>query len=205
MYKIFINDSVIIITNGDNIKTISPINAISIDEVEPLFRKILIDIDINKALTYYLQTENPKETMLSLQKKFKFIKAAGGLVVNKHNQYLVIKRNKKWDFPKGKADKGETMREAAKREVMEETGVKDLTVLEKAITTYHVYIIKKNLYLKKTNWYHMISLFEGELLPQAEEGISKVKWVDLSFMKEKEVKTYKSIAEIVNFLPDSEG
>lgn len=202
MYKIFINDCVLIITERTNVPQNNPF-IVKDEEVEALIRRICIDIETPSREQYYLITDNPKEILFDLQKKFKFIKAAGGIVVNKENEYLVIKRNKKWDFPKGKLEKNESMRIAAKREVMEETGVQELTVLEKAISTYHVYIIKKHIYLKKTNWYHMISLSNEKLVPQLEEGIVKAKWVNIEFMREKNVKTYQSIKEIVNFLPYS--
>jgi len=202
MYKIFINDCVLIITERSNVQHNNQLT-INEEEVESLIRKIFLDIESLSNEQYYLFTDYPKDVLLALQKKFKFIKAAGGIVVNKENKYLVIKRNKKWDFPKGKLEKNETMRIAAKREVMEETGAKDLTVLEKAISTYHVYIIKKHIYLKKTNWYHMICLSDQKLVPQTEEGIAKAKWVSIDFMREKNVKTYQSIKEIVDFLPYS--
>jgi len=202
MYKIFINDCVLIITERINIPQ-NNLPTINEEEVESLIRKVSVDAESPVNEQYYLITDNPKEILLQLQKRFKFIKAAGGIVVNKENKYLVIKRNKKWDFPKGKLEKNETMRIAAKREVMEETGAKELTVLEKAISTYHVYIIKKHIYLKKTNWYHMICLSDQKLVPQMDEGIVKAKWVKIEFMREKSVKTYQSIKEIVDFLPYS--
>ena len=59
-------------------------------------------------------------------KKFKVIKAAGGVVQNSQNKYLLIFRRGKWDLPKGKIDKGETIKNAATREVMEETGLHEI-------------------------------------------------------------------------------
>ena len=53
---------------------------------------------------------------------FKVIEAAGGVVMNEKNDILVIFRSGKWDLPKGKIDKNESIRSAALREVMEETG-----------------------------------------------------------------------------------
>ena len=49
--------------------------------------------------------------------------AAGGLVTNENNELLMIFRRGKWDLPKGKLDKGETIEECAIREVEEETGI----------------------------------------------------------------------------------
>src|SRR3982751_3416807 len=57
-------------------------------------------------------------------KKFKIVKAGGGLVVNEENKILMIFRRGKWDLPKGKLDKGETLEQCAVREVEEETGLK---------------------------------------------------------------------------------
>ncbi len=55
-----------------------------------------------------------------LQKQFKNIEAAGGLVFNAKNEFLLIKRLGKADLPKGKIEKGEDPKTAALREVEEE-------------------------------------------------------------------------------------
>jgi len=57
------------------------------------------------------------------------IRAAGGIVVRsakKGPRVLLVHRPRydDWSFPKGKVDPGETFKEAAKREVLEETGLR---------------------------------------------------------------------------------
>ncbi len=52
---------------------------------------------------------------------------AGGVVLNQRNEVLVTcQRGDAWSLPKGGIDAGETAREAAEREIYEETGVTGL-------------------------------------------------------------------------------
>lgn len=48
------------------------------------------------------------------------------MVYNQKGEILFIKRNGRWDLPKGKAEKRETIEETAIREVEEETMVENL-------------------------------------------------------------------------------
>lgn len=61
------------------------------------------------------------------------IKAAGGVVLNVKGQVALIKMQKHnaWGFPKGRIEDGEDEITTAKREVYEETGVKDLELVRK--------------------------------------------------------------------------
>lgn len=108
--------------------------------------------------------------------KIPVISAAGGLVKNKKGKVLFIFREGKWDLPKGKLDKGESMEDAAVREVEEETGVKGLKVERYLQTTYHIFKRGGRYKLKKVIWFEMSSKFKGKLVPQENEGITKVKW-----------------------------
>lgn len=104
------------------------------------------------------------------------IKAGGGLVHTKNDTVLLIFRRGKWDLPKGKPDEGETVAEAALREVQEETGLKELFLEEPLTATYHTYYEKGKLILKESHWFLMKS-DEQELVPQVEEDIEKCLWV----------------------------
>lgn len=107
------------------------------------------------------------------------VTAAGGIV--EHDaKALFIKKNGTWDFPKGWIDEGEYPMQTALREVREECGKLDLTILSpKPIITYHVYQHKKKVILKKTFWYTMGCNEGYRLKPQKKEGITETTFIPL--------------------------
>ena len=108
---------------------------------------------------------------------FKVIEAAGGIVQHKQTgKYLFIYRNKKWDLPKGRIEDNEAVKTAAMREVEEETGVGNLTIIAALPTTLHLFHRNGKYRLKKTYWYAMETDHNDELVPQLEEGIQNVVW-----------------------------
>lgn len=128
---------------------------------------------------------------------FKIIEAAGGVVKNEKGEILTIFRNGKWDLPKGKIEgKKETHRQAALREVQEETGIKSLTVVAPLMTTYHIFARKERLILKPTYWFEMFADSSNKLKPQTKENISIVTWVEEEEMAEVQRHTYASLKEI---------
>ena len=58
----------------------------------------------------------------------------GAIVLNKNNKVFVGKRRdnpgKNWQMPQGGVDKGESCIEAMKRELLEETGIKNIEILK---------------------------------------------------------------------------
>ena len=57
--------------------------------------------------------------------------SAGGVVVNPGGFILVVKqRGETWSLPKGHVEKGESLIDAARREIYEESGVSDLIYVE---------------------------------------------------------------------------
>lgn len=130
-------------------------------------------------------------------KHFTSIEAAGGRVRNSNNETLFIFRRGKWDLPKGKIEDDEDVEEAAIREVEEECGVSGLKIIRELPSTYHIYTQDNEEILKRTYWFEMFSDDKRNLVPQEEEGITEVIW-----MNEKEVKralqnTYESIIEVM--------
>ncbi|SFB33566.1 NUDIX hydrolase [Algoriphagus aquimarinus] len=109
-----------------------------------------------------------------VKSRFSIIKAAGG-VVSKKDKMLLIFRLGKWDFPKGKFEKGETPKQCAVREVEEECAVK-VKAGKKICNTWHTYTQDRKSILKKTYWFEMDCLNDSQMTPQKEEGIDDIRW-----------------------------
>ncbi len=129
---------------------------------------------------------------------FSYIEAAGGKVFNADQHLLAIYRLEKWDLPKGKVEKGESVREAAVREVEEECGVSNLSIIRELNSTFHTYWMKGRFMLKRTYWYEMSYSGSEELVPQTEEDIQEVKWLSAYNLEEFKCNTYDSILEVIN-------
>ena len=115
------------------------------------------------------------------------------MVYNKNGEVLFNFRNGKWDLPKGGIEKGEEIDETAVREVEEETGVSKLLVTKKLQKTYHIFKRNGRYKLKITHWFEMTSDFEGTPLPQAEEGIEKVAWLNPAQIQQALKNSYENI------------
>ena len=107
---------------------------------------------------------------------FRIIHAAGGIVSNEHDEILLIYRLEKWDFPKGKVERGEQYAEAAVREVQEETGLQHIQLGTPLPSTFHTYELNGEPILKETHWYEMHASSQ-KLIPQTEEDITQALWV----------------------------
>ncbi len=172
MYKVFVNESAMILTNKlaeETTHKYYPLNESAIQEaINALSKK-----KIEKAYIYH---PNHEEILNKFSKTIPIVVAAGGVVTNKKGQVLFIYRNEKWDLPKGKIDKGETIEAAAIREVEEETGVKGLQIENFLRVTYHIFKRNGVYKLKEVHWFAMNTDYQGPLEGQLEEGIEKVKW-----------------------------
>ena len=141
---------------------------------------------------------NEFELILNIfKKKFPEIIAAGGKVINNKSEILFIYRNKKWDLPKGKAEKNEIISETALREVEEETGIKNLSIIKPLDKTYHIFKRGGKNYLKSTYWFEMQSDFIGKLKPQKKEGITRVEWIGIENLSSILAKSYANIRLLI--------
>lgn len=180
----------------------------SLEEVALLWKKFESDPDLKVMTLWSADYTQLKKNFSSL---FTRVNAAGGIVRNEKNETLFIFRRGKWDLPKGKfcrasqmpanGKKGckngrETPEEAAIREVREETGLKALVILRKLKKTFHIYYEKKDIMLKKTWWFEMAADSWDELVPEAAEQITEVRWVQQSQVYEKIRETYPSLRKL---------
>ena len=172
MYKVFVKESPLILTNE--------LSEIANSKYYPLnggaMKEAIDALAKNKLTEAYIYHPNHEEILKKFSKKIPIEVAAGGVVTNKEGQVLFIYRNDKWDLPKGKLDKGETIEECAVREVEEETGVKGLKIENFLSTTYHIFKRNGKYRLKEVHWYAMKTSYNGKLKGQKSEGIEKVKW-----------------------------
>jgi len=129
----------------------------------------------------------------------KKIIAAGGLVFNDKHELLMIFRRGKWDLPKGKLDEGETIEDCAVREVQEETGLQQVELKKFLGITFHEYFEPRinDDVMKESHWYLMYAPDLQPLIPQTEEDIEVIEWVDEKNIPEKLNNSYKNIAEIL--------
>lgn len=174
MYKVFFNQKPLILTTSFIEQT----------QEAPVFflkytskKNIIAALKSKKVNQLYLYHPKEEKLWALFLQLFKIIEAAGGIV--KHSQtgqYLFIYRNNKWDLPKGRIEKNEPVRDAALREVEEETGVTGIKIERPLSTTFHVFNRKGKYRLKKTFWYAMQTDFMGETTPQFEEGIQEASW-----------------------------
>ena len=189
MYKVFVNDVPIILSTKKDLGE----EYVSIPLKEVKFKRIIKKINKGKLLYVNLYHEKKEKLLKHLFKKLPVVTAGGGLVFNPHNEVLFIFRNGRWDLPKGKVEKNESIEAGAIREVEEETGVKNLKIGKFLQTTYHVFQRKGRYKLKVTYWYEMTTDYEGELIPEESEGIMKTKWKDMAKAQKALKKSYANI------------
>ncbi|MEO8721563.1 MAG: NUDIX domain-containing protein [Ginsengibacter sp.] len=129
--------------------------------------------------------------------RFNLIKAAGGLIKNKNDEILLIFRRGKWDLPKGKLDEGETIEQCAKREVEEETGLKNVEIVQDLGITYHTYVLFGKHNLKECHWYEMRASGNEQIIPQTEEDITKILWVKKEYLGNYFLNSFPTIISIL--------
>jgi len=113
----------------------------------------------------------------------KFEKSAGGVVVRKNDSdwqvLLIHDMNNQWTFPKGVIEAGEIPQATAAREIAEETGLTDISLLSELSDITYKY--ERNGLISKTVYYFLFKT-QGNVVarPQKSEGINKVKWFPLN-------------------------
>lgn len=118
------------------------------------------------------------ESWYKKPKKIKERTSAGGIIMRKEGKKLLIalardKEQPDYILPKGGVDKGETLLQAAKREIEEEAGFKKLKKIEKLA-------VLGRLNYSKTRWitthYFLFQTNEVDVKPTETERHAKPHW-----------------------------
>ena len=200
MYKIFINEHPLVISNNEK-DFFGSRNYRMVDDNEGAMLSAMEMLEnLDKKVDNFglmVMTENADETFKAFSKRFDKIVAAGGIVYNSEGELLLIKRQGKWDLPKGKKDEGEKIEDAAIREVQEECGLKKVKLKEFCTRSYHTYFMEGKRVLKTTHWYEMLCPEKESPKPQLEENITEVRWFVPSDIDVDTLDTYKSIKSVL--------
>lgn len=132
MYKVFINDIPLFIHNDKSLSRLEK-GTITLHEPREMTPKWLQRATVEGQISgaAYFAPKPLHMYWKEWASQYKNIEAAGGLVLRSDGHFLGIFRLGKWDLPKGKAEKGESMETTALREVEEECGIFGLSVEKK--------------------------------------------------------------------------
>jgi 8-oxo-dGTP diphosphatase len=115
---------------------------------------------------------------MELNTPAEIVRAAGGLIVRRQAGQLEVALvhrpvHQDWSYPKGKLEEGETLEDAAQREVLEETG---LICRLLRFVGHTDYIDRKGR--PKVVAYWVMSAVAGTFVPN--EEVDELRWVDVA-------------------------
>jgi 8-oxo-dGTP pyrophosphatase MutT (NUDIX family) len=196
-YKVFIGDNPLLIIAPELAQSVDLSDiTISVKPTEYELQEVYRDLIRHKNQTAMWISPEPDTAFKQLCGQFKMVEAAGG-IVQLGSKFLFILRHGKWDLPKGKAEKGESRSETARREVEEECGFEVDEVANLAGITYHTYERDNARVLKPSYWFWMSVDEMPVLIPQEEEGITRVEFLDAPEIHAILDDMYVSIKELV--------
>lgn len=198
-YNLFYNEAIlsVIIYDKDQINNLRSKGNIIYEVLLSLDNQIEKFLHDKEDVQIYCLLENESMLFDKLTAYFRFQKTAGGIIYNAAGNILVMSRYGCYDFPKGHIEEGESTEEAAVREVREETGLKSVLLREKIGATYHAFYAHDRYYLKKNNWFMMLSLQNETLIPQKEEHIDALYWFTPEEIKNNLSSFYPSLQEFI--------
>lgn len=130
--------------------------------------------------------------------------SCGGVVLDGNKVLLVqvksMKGRKIWTFPKGHIEAGETPRQAALREVLEETGYR-ASILHPLLKVRYAFTLKGKYVKKVVQWYLMKKL--GRIGKHDPSEILAINWVSMS--KAREMVEYPSDIRLLEIVDGERG
>jgi len=201
MYKIYFNENPVFLITPKKLSQFNDSESDIIIKEKELtsFIKLFLKLKSEDKITkIFIVTANTSKLFKNLLSETRLIKAGGGMVLNADNQLLMIKRNNRWDLPKGKTEKGENIQQTALREVEEECGIAGLEITKKLSPTYHIYYEKNCWFLKKSIWFQMHTKDTTKPTPQEKENITEALWLDKEEVLKRLPEAYPNIKDIID-------
>lgn len=198
-YTIFNKHNKILITKTskeEDLKDYQRIIDCDKDEVEQEGFSLLFSEKETENIVLDCHSLSVEDVFARATKNLYHVFAAGGIVENENKELLFMFRNGYWDLPKGHWESGESLPFTAKREVMEETGIKDLEIIDFVGISFHTYNMYGRHEIKHTYWYKMKTSSKEKLLPQTEEGIKELRWIKQEDLGEVLKQSYPNIRNI---------
>lgn len=176
--------------SNESLSTVNVINSINSDKLESftktdidsLFYHMFYKLYFKHVYDYiqliiYILTHSLTVQHFKVINPVPNIVKAGGMIVYK-NKILIIQSNfKKWGFPKGHRNKGESVLECAIREIREETSlVVNLTESDRLLGVYENTV----MYYKKLNYKPRINIKQ---IIQEQKDCTGISWIRLSCLK----------------------
>ena len=119
-------------------------------------------------------------------------KSIGGIIFREGKVLILNYPAGHWDFPKGHVEEGETEEETLRREVEEETGIKELRILPGFRETIHYFFVRDGQRISKEVVYYVCETPQEEVrLSWEHKGFE---WVPVDKVLDK--LTYENTREV---------
>lgn len=194
MYKVFSNGRIIFFQNSFKESFCKHSGLFYQFENDTEFELVLELFETVYALKkLFVIHPNPEEAFNAFQKLTKADALVGAVIVNEHNELLMIKRWNKWDLPKGNLQEGVDPFKGILNEMKAECGLVKLKIEEMLQPGYYFYTLNNERVLKKIIWFRMSHSGSSSNL----NGKEEYTWVKKEQLSEFLENSFEQISDVL--------